>query len=103
MNREDHNRLVELYDELQERIEEVRQILRYEGGIQFSRAKAYWLTNIEESLRNNGNHSSFTMEYAINALKPIIDEDEDDSWDDSSGTLGGYERNAGRCVGGDGE
>ena len=110
MNRNDHERLTEIHGEIQELLEEARRLVQHEGGIEWERAKSYWLAHIETALSKETGYlggSMFTMEDTLRALEPDEGDDEGD-WDDDedseeSGTLGGYERNAGGCVGGEGQ
>jgi hypothetical protein len=73
MNKEDHNRLVEIQEEMLKLLDEAKRIMIREGGISYERAKDYWLASIETALTNEHNYlggSMFTMEDAIAENRP---------------------------------
>ena len=81
MNRRDHEELTDIHEQMLELVNDVERIMRREGGIEYERAKGYWLANLKMSLTNNHGYLSnpmFNMETAINALEPCEDEECDE-------------------------
>lgn len=76
MNLNDIERLREFQEEMLCLVEESRNILRREG-IVYERAKAYWLTAIENSLTGLTPYD-ISMESTIEELAPDDDDDSDD-------------------------
>jgi hypothetical protein len=81
MNSRDHEELTEIHEKMLELVNDVERIMRREGGIEYERAKGYWLANIKMGLTNNHGYLSmpmFNMETAISALEPCEDEDQEE-------------------------
>ena len=53
MGPDTRQRLYEIYCELDELVTELTQIMRREGGIEYERAKAYWLASLSSGLSNS--------------------------------------------------
>lgn len=79
-------RLEELYEEITDKVQEVREIVMYlsRGGATAhvaARAKAYWLAQITTALSSNHDYLGgcmCTMEDTINELNASLEGDDDD-------------------------
>lgn len=79
LDREDWERLQEIQTEMSDLCEEAKNLVRQAGGFEYVRAKAYWLTYVENALEGpNFPLLSCTMGDTIRALEPEGEMDEDD-------------------------
>lgn len=80
MNSKDHEELSEIHENMLSMVHRIETILRREGGIEYERAKGYWLASIKMGLTNDHGYlagSMFNMESAISALEPCEEDQED--------------------------
>lgn len=79
----DYERLVEIQKEMQSLVEEAKNLVRMSGNRpEYDRAKAYWLTYIENALDDAKSPLMMcTMGDTIRALEPEEEMDEDDEGD----------------------
>ena len=81
MNKRDHDRLVEIQEEMLSLLNEAKRLIQREGGITYERAKSYWMAHIEMGLTNNHSYlgsAGCSMDNTINELDPGCDDDEDE-------------------------
>jgi hypothetical protein len=86
MNRVDHEELMDIHEKMMDLAHSAEMIMRREGGIEYERAKGYWLANIKMGLTKDHGYLSnpmFTMQSSIDALSPCEDDtDEEEEQDD---------------------
>ena len=82
LDKEDWERLKEIRSEMNDLLEEAKNIVRMSGDKhEYERAKAYWLAYAENALDGPKSHLlPCTMGDTINALEP--EEYDDEEWDD---------------------
>lgn len=80
MDKIEHDRLKEIRETMMELLEEASTILRQSGDKNlYERSKAYWIGNIDTGLGGGAyvDTYAFTMEKAINEIKPPDPDDEE--------------------------
>ena len=81
MDIEDHQRLVEIRQEMMDLIEEASNLVRQADKHEYERAKAYWIAHIECALEKINPYDK-TMEDTIRALEPCEEEEEEEEYED---------------------
>ena len=85
MGPDTRRRLYEIYCELDELVTELTQVMRREGGIEYERAKAYWLASLSVGL-NTQEYCTYDPTFAsflkdagiVNNDGEFIEEEEDE-------------------------
>jgi len=81
MNKIDHERLTDIHAEMISLIKEASSLVQSNGGIEWERAKGYWIAQIMMALSNDHPYlgqNMFTMQDTIQSLDPGDEEEYDE-------------------------
>lgn len=76
MHKKDYDRLQEIYSEMNNLLEDAKNIIHKADAHVYERAKAYWINQIDLSL-SNGAHDC-TMENSIKELEKSVEKESDE-------------------------
>lgn len=84
MTTEQHERLVEIHEEMHNLLHEAKELVRSGDSFEYERAKGYWAAHIDAALGGGsyGSRYDVTMKQSIKALDPDREEDEEDEDDE---------------------